>query len=137
MEVLRKISLLVLGSLFALSLQAAEVSPMTIEGAKTVTTDEAKSLFDNGALFVDVRRNSDWENGRIPDAVHLELKSNFTEASLSAEAKVVDNIVIYCNGENCLRSSKASKQAVGWGYSNVYYYRDGFPAWKASNLPVE
>ena len=86
---------------------------------------------------MDSRKNSDWEAGRIPDAVHLELKSNFTEAGLSAEAGKSDPIVCYCNGDSCLRSSKCSKKAVEWGFSKVYYYRDGFPAWKSAGNPVE
>jgi rhodanese-related sulfurtransferase len=36
-----------------------------------------------------------------------------------------------------MRSSDATKLAVGWGFSKVYYYRDGFPAWKAAGNPVE
>ncbi len=116
---------------------AEKVSPLKVDGAETVETAKAKSLFDSGIMFVDTRKNSDWDAGRIPDAVHLELKSNFTEASLSGEAKKDEAIVCYCNGASCLRSSKCSEQAVGWGFSKVYYYRDGFPAWKAAGHPVE
>jgi len=46
-------------------------------------------------------------------------------------------IVIYCNGEDCLRSAKASKMAIGWGFTKIYYYRDGFPAWKKAGYPIE
>ena len=46
-------------------------------------------------------------------------------------------VVMYCNGHNCMRSSKASAMAVGWGYSKIYYFRDGFPAWKDAGYPVE
>ena len=49
------------------------VSPLTIEGATSIDTQKAKELFDKGALFVDVRSNKDWDAGRIPDALHLEL----------------------------------------------------------------
>lgn len=116
---------------------AGDISPKTIEGATTVDTTKAKQLFDHGALFVDVRRDSDWDNGRMPDALHLELKKVFSKESLSAEAKIDDPIVIYCNGEKCLRSSKATVLAVEWGFKKVYYYRDGFPAWKQASFPIE
>jgi rhodanese-related sulfurtransferase len=36
-----------------------------------------------------------------------------------------------------MRSSNASKKAVEWGYKNVYYFRLGFPAWKAAGYPAE
>jgi len=116
---------------------AADVSPMSVAGAETVDVDKAKALFDQGALFIDVRSDKDWNAGRIPDAVHLELKKVFSEETLGAEAGKGDPVVFYCNGENCLRSSDAAKKAVSWGYTNVYYFRDGFPAWKAAGYPVE
>lgn len=113
------------------------VSPMTIDGAKTVTTEEAKKLFDDGVLFIDVRKDKDWNAGRVSDAVQLNVKTNFTEQNMAAELKKDEPAVIYCNGEKCMRSSKATKMAVGWGYTNLYYYRDGFPAWKKAGYPVE
>jgi rhodanese-related sulfurtransferase len=116
---------------------AAGVSPQTINGATTVDTTKAKQLFDQGALFVDVRRDSDWDSGRIPDALHLELKKVFSQQSLLGEAAINDPIVIYCNGEKCLRSSKATILAVKWGFKKVYFFRDGFPAWKQASQPIE
>jgi rhodanese-related sulfurtransferase len=116
---------------------AGEVSPMTVNGATTVDTAQAKALFDKGALFVDVRSDKDWAAGRIPDAIHLELKKVFSEETLGKDAKKDDAIVIYCNGESCLRSSEASVKAVGWGFTKIQYYRDGFPAWKAAGYPTE
>lgn len=116
---------------------ADEESPKTVDGAITVDSTKAKELFDSGVLFVDTRKDSDWEAGRIPDAVHLELKSKFTEASLSAVTGKDDPLVFYCNGHECNRSSASSAKAVEWGFSKVYYYRDGFPAWKAAGHPVE
>jgi len=114
-----------------------KISPMTVDGATTVTTDEAKKLFDEGALFVDVRRDSDWEAGRVQDAVHLNIKSTFNEENLLKELKKDEPVILYCNGEKCLRSSNACIKAVSWGFSKVYYYRDGFPAWKKAGYPSE
>jgi len=116
---------------------AGKVSPMTVAGATTVDTSKAKALFDEEAIFLDVRKDSDWDAGRIPGALHIELKKKLNEAAMSAEIKKDEAVVIYCNGESCMRSSKASEMAVSWGFSKVYYYRDGFPAWKAANYPVE
>lgn len=114
------------------------VSPEQIAGAVSVDAPKAKELFDEGVIFVDVRSDKDWNAGRVPDAEHLNIKTDFTEENLGKIfASKDDPMVIYCNGEKCLRSSKASKMAVDWGYTNVYYFRDGFPAWKSENYPVE
>ncbi len=116
---------------------SADVSPQKIEGATTIDATKAKQLFDQGALFVDVRRDSDWDSGRIPDALHLELKKVFSSETLSEEAKKDEPIIIYCNGEKCLRSSKATVLAVEWGFKNIHFFRNGFPAWKMASFPVE
>ncbi|MCW8929787.1 MAG: rhodanese-like domain-containing protein [Gammaproteobacteria bacterium] len=133
-----------LTTVFVLSLISApltfagdEISPMTVDGAKTVTTEEAKKLFDEGVLFIDVRKDKDWNAGRISDAVQLNIKTKLSEETMSAEMKKDDPAVVYCNGERCMRSSNAAKKAVSWGFTNIYYYRDGFPAWKSAGYPVE
>ena len=115
----------------------AEVSPVKVAGATTVSTEEAKKLFDAGVTFVDVRKDSDWEAGRIPGAYHIEMKNVFSETELGNVVSKDQEVVIYCNGESCMRSSQASEKAVSWGFAKVYYYRDGFPAWDADGNPVE
>jgi rhodanese-related sulfurtransferase len=133
-----KLSLFFITLLLNTSLWAAGESPLTINGATTVNATEAKALFDSQALFVDVRKDSDWDAGRIPGAVHLDNKKGiFTEAALSNEISKDEKLVIYCNGASCPRSSKGSASAVSWGFKNVYYFRDGFPSWKAAGYPVE
>jgi rhodanese-related sulfurtransferase len=113
------------------------VSPETVPGATTIDTAQAKTLFDRGAIFIDVRNHADWEAGRIPGAIHLELDKVFTEASLSAVARPDQDVVLYCNGTKCPRSSQAAASAVSWGFARVYYYRLGFPDWRGSGYPVE
>ena len=112
-------------------------SPETVDGAKSINAQEAKSLFNQGVIFVDVRKDSDWEAGRIPGAEHLDLESNYSEEALLAVVSKDDPVVIYCNGIFCLRSSEAAKKAVKWGYQKIYYFREGYPSWKQSDYPVE
>ena len=75
--------------------------------------------------------------GHIPGAAHVELKEVFSEAALSRVVGKGAEVVIHCEGPKCLRSSKASAKAVSWGFTKVYYFRDGFPAWRAAGYPVE
>ena len=114
-----------------------EKAPLTVEGATTIDAAGAKSLFDQGALFVDVRLNKDWEAGRIPGALHMELNTALSEEALSTEIKKDEALVMYCNGVKCLRSSKACTKAVSWGFGKVYYFRGGMPVWRAAGYPVE
>ena len=120
-----------------LTMAGAEMSPANVEGATTVDAAKAKALWDEGVLFVDVRPDKDWELGRIPGAVHLELNTVLSEESLSEEVKKHEALVMYCNGMKCKRSSKGCAQAVAWGFTKVYYFRSGMPDWKAAGYPVE
>lgn len=115
----------------------AEQSPMTVDGTTAIDVVAAKKLFDREVPFIDVRKNSDWEAGRVPGAHHLELKKQFTEAAMLKISGKGDEVVIYCNGSGCMRSSQACAKAVAWGFKKVHYFRDGFPAWKAANMPIE
>jgi rhodanese-related sulfurtransferase len=116
---------------------ASEESPMTVPGATTVSAEEAVALFDQGVPFIDVRSPSDWDAGRIPGAFHLDSNVDFTEANLAEIVGKGDTVVIYCNGADCMRSSEMAAVAVGWGYTDVHYFRDGFPAWDAAGFPIE
>lgn len=116
---------------------ADKKSPMSVAGATTVNATEAKAMFDKGVAFVDVRNSKDWGAGRIPGAAHLDVNSALTDGALQKVAKKDKDVVMYCNGASCLRSSEASAKAVQWGFKKVYYFRDGFPAWKAAGYPVE
>jgi rhodanese-related sulfurtransferase len=115
---------------------SAEVSPTEVEGAVTVSPAMAKALLDRGVPFVDVRPDARWNQGHIPGAVNLELKKVFSEARLSAIVAKDQEVVIYCLGPKCLRSSMACVKAVSWGFGKVYYFRDGLPGWRAAGYPV-
>ena len=88
------------------------VSPMSVEGATTVDAEAAKKLFDAGVAFVDVRTIELWKLGHIPGAKLLDLKTDFTEKKLSELVDKNQEVVIYCEGPKCLRSSQACVQAV-------------------------
>jgi rhodanese-related sulfurtransferase/Flp pilus assembly protein TadD len=111
-------------------------SPREVAGATTVDAIEAKALFDRGVSFVDVRTLVRWDLGHPPGAVLLDLKTDFNEPNLSAVVGKDQEVVIYCQGHKCLRASRACAKAVSWGFTKVYYLRDGFPGWRAAGYPV-
>lgn len=115
----------------------AKESPMTVNGAVTIDPAKARTLFDKGVLFVDVRKDSDWDAGRIPGAKHIELKKVLSEKELLKVSSKDNELVFYCNGASCMRSSKATEKAVGWGFTKVYYFRLGFPSWMVAGYPTE
>lgn len=112
-------------------------SPEQVEGARTVHVEEVKQLHDAGAVFVDVRNPRLYARRHIPGAIHLDLKSAYNESALSAVADRQKPLVLYCSGVKCSRSSRASKMAVDWGFSDVLYFRGGIVDWRNAGYPVE
>jgi PQQ-dependent catabolism-associated CXXCW motif protein len=44
-------------------------------------------------------------------------------------------VVFYCLAD-CWMSWNAAKRAAAWGYTRVYWYRDGTDGWAAAKLPL-
>lgn len=44
------------------------------------------------------------------------------------------SLVIYCRAD-CWMSWNAVKRARAWGYTRLYWYRDGMSGWREANLP--
>jgi TolB-like protein/class 3 adenylate cyclase/rhodanese-related sulfurtransferase len=112
-------------------------APPEIEGATTVDVKEAKRLFDQGIPFVAVNTKKGWDRGHLPGAVHLDGYYDFTEANLSKVVGKNEEVVIYSCGTGCGNTARAVATAVAMGFENVYYFRQGFPGWKAAGHPIE
>ena len=131
------LALVLLPALLAFGPVSAQESPVTVAGAATVDAARAKALFDKGVAFVDVRTKELFKVGHIPGATHLDLFAAFKKPRLSKIVSQDRPVVIYCAGPGCKRSSKACAKAVSWGYKTVYYFRTGYPAWKAAGYPSD
>lgn len=119
------------------SSSAGTIAPENVQGAQTIDTGTAKSLFDRKIPFIDVRKPEDFMAEHIPGAYHLPIKGGFDKSALRAIAGKEKPVVIYCNGIHCMGSSMAAQQAVEWGWINVYYYRGGIPEWKSNGHPIQ
>ena len=141
LKTLIKSSVVLLLGIFAIGIVYAEESeyrsPESVDGAISTSLEQARALYDQGAVFVDVRNPRLYAKKHIPGAFHLDLKYNFAEEKLVAVATKDQPIVIYCSGVKCSRSYRASEKAVSWGYTKVHYFRGGIVDWKKAGYPVE
>ncbi len=142
-----------LSALFSLSAMAADlpsrkdtkdyVSPESVPGATTVDAAKAHELWEQRAAFVDVRKEDQFESGRIPGAINLPYAPGkagdqpYNAQALEAQVAKDQPIVVYCNSTACDRSSWGAALAAEWGWQKVYYFRDGYPAWSKAGYPVE
>jgi len=126
-------------SVLAFASLAQAAAPLSVPGATTVNTAEAKKLWDSGAVFIDSRKKEDWEDGHIAKAIHLDRgdRENYTRDKVSKMFKKDQALVTYCYGKVCTRSSQMAADLVSVGYTNVYFYREGFPGWSFGGHPIE
>ena len=95
-----------------------------------------KKQMDAGEKFhlVDTREDSEWNNGRLPGAVHL--CKGIIERDI--EATIPDKsakIVLYCGGG--FRSALAADNLQKMGYTNVISMDGGWRGWNEAGYPVE
>lgn len=140
MQIIRKTFGRILLGLFFVSIASHSYAeaPRQIEGVTTVNLSNAKYLFDRGAVFIDVRHRDDWSLGHIKGAINLDFNdSEFSVLFLSPELDRSTPIVFYNSSSINISGALASFFATNWGYSNVYFFREGFYSWMAADLPVE
>jgi PQQ-dependent catabolism-associated CXXCW motif protein len=133
--------------------------PATVAGGRAIGTAEAEALWrDHRALFVDVlpaprrpealpaetlwkpvpRRDipgslwlPDVGRGALTPEVDAYFRDSLTRASNGDKAAP---IVLYCLAD-CWMSWNATKRAAAYGYTELYWYRDGSTGWEAAQLP--
>ena len=95
--------------------------------------DAAAKSKSRDAVIIDVREKDEWDEGHIPDAVHLsrgmlelEIEDQFPERDAT--------IICHCGGGG--RSALAAETLQKMGYKNVRSMAGGFKAWKAIGLPT-
>jgi len=123
-------------------------TPASLDGATVVAADKAKQLMDGGAAMIDSRVANEYAEGHIKGAHSVPYKEksaktadydasqdSFDLAKLPADKGA--GIIFACNGPECWKSYKAAHAAVKAGYKKVYWFRGGFPEWKAKGYPVE
>ena len=102
-----------------------------------IDAEQARQLHEQGAVFIDVRLESLYQDGHVPGAINLTWGRGYSERRLAEVAQPDEVLVIYCYGIACDISMRATEQARAWGYREVYHFMKGFPAWQAAGLPVE
>jgi len=137
---LRQKFLLLLLAVLAMSPAWAEkpTAPNSINGVVTVNADKTIELILNTPelIVIDARHPEEFHKGHIEDAIQL-VDTAVNKKSLAQIVKTKTTpLLFYCNGPRCLRSSRAAKKALKYGYTNIYWFRGGWSEWMAKELPV-
>jgi sulfur-carrier protein adenylyltransferase/sulfurtransferase len=95
---------------------------------------QAHDLLDGDSLFVDVRERDEWDEGRIPGAIHIP-RGNLESRIETAVPDRAQPLVVYCAGGS--RSAFAAKTLGELGYENVVSLAGGFTDWKRNGFPFD
>lgn len=150
--------LLIASTFLSFSLYAKADKPYTPNatvakeyGINVVNPDQAQGLVKQGAKFVDTRKIPEYaaehikgtisayydeKGGRSNKIVNFDTSHDIYHNARLPKEKTT-KLIFYCNGPKCWKSYKAAVVSFKDGYQNVYWLRDGIPAWKKANLPIE
>src|ERR1043165_6885073 len=116
----------------------ARFAPHQEKAYVEIKYDDVNALHDAGALFLDARRTSVYEQGHIavarPFSVwesDIDEKVNKLFAERGDEKQQAQPIVVYCSGGECEDSHMLAQKLWGIQFNNVYVYKDGYPDWVA------
>jgi rhodanese-related sulfurtransferase len=128
---------------------AADTPHEAPKGTTLVDAKKVQELQAAGAILVDARKASEFGEGSLKGAISVpydpekSAKEPVFDAKMDTfnpAAKLPNkdaNIVVFCNAGSCWKSYKAAVVLVASGYKHIYWYREGFPDWKARKLPIE
>jgi PQQ-dependent catabolism-associated CXXCW motif protein len=124
-------------------------TPETVAGGVVLDTASAHQLWKSGeaanlpasAFWMPLPHRDIPGSRWLPDvgrgALSPELEGYFRqqlEAATNGRKDV--EVVFYCLAD-CWMSWNATKRAASWGYTQLYWYRDGTDGWEAAKLPME
>lgn len=137
-----------LGAGLALAAGAPENPATAPAGVTLVEAKQVQELQAAGAILVDTRKAAEYGEGSIKGAISApyDPEKSAKEAAFDPKQDTFDlamladkgaAYVVFCNGPTCWKSYKAAVVMSRNGYQKVHWYRNGFPDWKARNLPIE
>ncbi|MDD5002030.1 rhodanese-like domain-containing protein [Rhodoferax sp.] len=124
-------------------------TPRTLPGATLIdAAGVAKLVKQKDTYLIDTRNKDEFKAGHLPGAKWVPyVEKSAKEPDYVAKADQFDlgqlpankasTLVFSCNGPECWKSFKASDVAVKAGYTQVRWFRGGFPEWRDAGFPVD
>ncbi len=99
-----------------------------------VDPEQAVALRDNGAAWIDVREQFEWDQARIPGTTHAPLQEA-VDHILREHPDQSTTIVVSCLSG--ARSAHLVAYLRTQGYTDVHNLRGGLQLWALQGKPVE
>jgi rhodanese-related sulfurtransferase len=113
------------------------LTPTALAGGTLVEAAQLKAMRDSTKqlVIIDSRIASEFKQGHIAGSISIPQPQMASQKGKLPTSKTTP-LAFYCNGPKCWKSYDAAKMALGWGFTKVYWLREGLPAWKKAHLPV-
>lgn len=112
------------------------------EVARLLGIDDPRGKVD--AALIDLRIPGDYSNlGHLPGAVNhpaynkKDPLETFMAKRWPLEKAAHIPVILYCYGRGCIRSRDAATDLARMGYTDLVWFREGFPGWLEAGLPLE
>ena len=99
-----------------------------------ISLEQAEERVKQGAVFVDVREDSEWQEGHAKGAIHLA-RGIIERDIIQAFPKKDTEFVLYCGGG--YRSILTAESIQKMGYTNVHSMIGGWRSWVDAKKPIE
>lgn len=113
--------------------------PDYLEGASLINAEDLVDIQQtlHNLVLIDTRESTDaGYDHTIAGAVHLSGE----EATPSELSRLLTDkstpVVFFGEGESSIKSYKAAKNAINYGYVNVFWMRGGISEWNSKGLPL-
>ena len=99
-----------------------------------IDSDRLLELKDSGVKVVDIRTQKEFDQGHIPDVIHISFNDPDFLTKMSKLNKQ-EPVIIHCAKGG--RSQKAGDLLEQAGFDLIYDYSGGFVDWKSKGLEIE
>ncbi len=111
---------------------SAEEPPVVVKRIDVEAYDKLRA--NTNHVLLDVRSAAEFEKGRIPGAVNIDINSSKFTEKVSALDKNKTYLVNCAAG---VRSAKACQKLESLGFKQLYDLGPGFDGWKKAHKPIE
>jgi ABC-type phosphate/phosphonate transport system substrate-binding protein/rhodanese-related sulfurtransferase len=122
-------------------------TPRVLENVKIVSATEVAELMRKGVTLFDTRSEEEYRDKHVRGAKWLPYnEKSAKEVGFDAKKDLFDlagitdknaPVIFACNGAECWKSYKSAVTAINAGFTQVYWFRGGFPEWVAKGYPID
>lgn len=120
------------------SAEQDSLAPDFIHDVPILTAEEVvgRILANPDLVVIDSRKSTEFKKGHIEGALNVVNTELLEEKLLEIAPDKGVELLFYCDGVRCLRSSDSITKARAWGYNKLYWFRGGWEEWTEMRLPI-